>query len=86
MMEHFLPIAAAVGEGHIPQLNIAAMEGCVLLRRDSWGRSSSSRVSFTANCMLFMELMKAVALMSGVTIPSASIRHSVTWAGSSTPV
>lgn len=45
---------------------------------DNWGRSSNSRVSFTANCMLFMELMKAVALMSGVTIPRAIIRHSVT--------
>ena len=62
------------------------MRGASRSTWDSWGRSNNSRVSFTANCMLFMELMKAVALMSGVTIPSASIRHSVTWAGSSTPV
>ena len=50
----------------------------------SWGRSSSRRVSFTANCILFMELIKDVALISGVTIPRAIIRHKVTWAGSST--
>ena len=50
----------------------------ILLRLHKLGKFSSSRVSFTANCILFMELMKAVALIRGDTIPRASIRQSVT--------
>ena len=38
MVKHFLPIAAAVGEGHIMQLNIAVIERRVLLRLGQLGQ------------------------------------------------
>src|SRR5699024_11641373 len=38
ILKHFLPIAAAVGEGHIMQLNIAVIERRVLLRLGQLGQ------------------------------------------------